>query len=317
MALLDPVGELSYGCPLTLRMAGAESNVAIGLARLGVPVRWISRLGADPLGDVIVDALAGEGVDVSLVRRDTEAPTGLFYKIRHRGHTQITYFRAGSAASRLEVGDVPDNSLDGVSLVHLTGITLGLSPSARALAVSLARRARERGITVVFDPNWRVALWPSPTAAATACAELLPYADWVLCGAEEGRLLFGGTTPQATIDAIRRLGAGDAIIRVGAEGAVMVADGRAVTIAPERLVDVVDEVGAGDAFAAGFAYGLLTGWPVHEAVQFANCLAGAALEGSGDWETLPRLNATDPGATGLSTCGAAPPGGSLSIEKED
>jgi len=285
--MLDPVDELTYGCRLTLRMAGAESNLAIGLARLGVPVRWVSRLGNDALGDVIVDTLAREGVDVSGVIRDAGAPTGLFYKARHGGRTAVGYLRAGSAASRLAPGDVPDDALDGVDLVHLTGITIGLADSVRALVVDLARRARERDITVIFDPNWRPALWPDVSAARVACAEVLPYADWVLCGAEEGRLLFGGTTADATIVAIRDGGARDAVVRIGAGGAVLLVDGAAITVPPERVVDVIDEVGAGDAFAAGFAYGLLNDWDPLEAAVAGNRLAAASLEGPGDWETLP------------------------------
>lgn len=290
MVLLDPAGPLVYGCPLTLRMAGAESNVAIALSRLGVGVRWISRLGEDPLGDVVVETLTAEGADASFVRRDPAAPTGVFMKLRADGRTRVQYYRHGSAAAGLQVADVPDHALDGVELVHLTGITMALSPSACALVADVARRAAERGITVVFDPNWRAPLWASPEAAAAAFAEVLPHADWVLCGAEEGQTLFGGDTPAETIAAIRAHGAGDAVVRVGARGALVVGVDGPVTIAPERVVDVVDDVGAGDAFAAGFAFGLLRADEPHEAVRWANRMAAAALAGSGDWETLPSLH---------------------------
>jgi 2-dehydro-3-deoxygluconokinase len=294
MGLLDPDGDLAYGCSLTLRMAGAESNVAIALTRLGVPVRWISRLGADPMGDVILQTLAREGVDVSLVRREPEAPTGLFYKARVAGTTQVRYYRAGSAASHLRAGDAPDIAFAGVDLVHLTGITMALSPTARDFVIDLAQRARQRGLTVVFDPNWRPALWESPETARAACAEVLPYADWVLCGADAGALLFGTETPAATIAAIRAGGAGDAVVRVGADGAVVLVGGEPTIVAPERTVEAVDEVGAGDAFAAGFAFGLLRGRAPAEAVRSAHRLAAAALEGTGDWETLPFLADLEP-----------------------
>jgi 2-dehydro-3-deoxygluconokinase len=298
MALLDPHGDLAYGGSLTLRMAGAESNVAIALARLGVPARWISRVGADPMGDVILQALAREGVDVGLVGREPDAPTGLFYKARVGGVTEVRYYRAGSAATRLRAGDAPDAAFDGVALVHLTAITMAISPTARDFVIDVARRARDRGLTVLFDPNWRPALWESPAAASAACAEVLPYADWVLCGADEGRLLFGAETPAATIAAIRAGGAGDAVVRVGAGGAVVLAGGEPTTVPPERLVDVVDEVGAGDAFAAGFAFGLLRGDEPAEAVRTAHRLAAAALEGTGDWETLPFLADLEPEIAG-------------------
>jgi 2-dehydro-3-deoxygluconokinase len=268
-------------------LAGAESNFAIALARLDVPVRWVSRLGADPFGDMILERLRVEGVDVRLVGRDERAPTGIYYKTRAGSGTSVRYYRQGSAASRLAPGDVPDTALNGVALVYLTGITMALSSSAAEFVEDLARRARARGAIVVLDPNWRPALWDGPASAAAALSHVLPYADWVLCGAEEGRLLFGGESPAATIAAIRDAGAGDAVVRVGAAGAVLLAEGGPITVAPERAVTVVDEVGAGDAFAAGFAYGLLHGRAPTDAVRLANRLAAAALEGTGDWETLP------------------------------
>jgi 2-dehydro-3-deoxygluconokinase len=291
MALVDPGGPIAYGCSLTLRMAGAESNVAIALRRLGVGVRWVSRLGSDPLGDLIADTLAAEGVDTSLVFRDPDAPTGLFIKLRTVSATTVQYYRAGSAASRLRTGDVPDTALDGIELVHLTGITMALSASAHETVVDVARRARARKTRVVFDPNWRPALWATSDEAASAFNEILPYADWVLCGAEEGRILFGGTTPAETIAKIRARGAGDAVVRIGAGGAQLLGPAGAITVAPAAMVDVVDEIGAGDAFAAGFEFGLLQALPPREAVVEANRIAAAALTGTGDWETLPSLGA--------------------------
>jgi 2-dehydro-3-deoxygluconokinase len=276
MALLDPLedGPLRLGMPLTLRFAGAESNFAVALARLGVDVAWISRLGRDPFGDLIEAGLEAEGVDLRWVRRD-EAPTGLFVKWRDDGRSSVTYRRAGSAASRLAPGDVPDEALDGVRLVHLTGITMAISGSARELVLDVARRAKERGAVVTFDPNFRPALPDTPEAAAERQRAVLEHVDWYLCGEGEAELLWpGGEIPVRSVK------------RVGARGAVV--DG--VVVPPPRAATVVDEVGAGDAFAAGFVYGLLQGWPPVECVRAANVVAAGALAGTGDWETLPRLD---------------------------
>jgi 2-dehydro-3-deoxygluconokinase len=275
MALLDPVeeGELRLGMPLTLRFAGAESNFAVALARLGVDVAWISRLGRDPFGDLIEAGLKQEGVDLRWVARD-DAPTGLFCKWRSGGRSTVLYRRAGSAASRLRPGDVPDEALEGVGLVHLTGITMALSDSARELVLDLARRARERGACVLFDPNYRPALPDTPAAAAARQRAVLPYVDWYLCGETEAELLWpDGEIPARTV------------IRAGGRGAIV--DG--VEVAPPRTVAVVDEVGAGDAFAAGFAYGLLQGWAPPACARAGHVIAACALAGTGDWETLPRL----------------------------
>jgi hypothetical protein len=147
MALLDPDhhGPPRCGARFTLRVAGAESNVAIGLARLGVEARWLSRLGEDELGAAVRAALDAEGVDLGWTVSDAQGPTGLFLKVRSDGRSSVVYYRSGSAASRLGPGDVPDEALEGVDLVHLTGITLALSAGCRELVLDLARaRARAR-----------------------------------------------------------------------------------------------------------------------------------------------------------------------------
>jgi 2-dehydro-3-deoxygluconokinase len=285
MALLDPVsdGELALGDLLRLRFAGAESNFAVGLARLGVEVAWISRLGADRPGALVREALAAEGVDVRWVAEDPEAPTGLFYKWRAEGRTSVAYYRRGSAASRLTVSDVPDEALRGAALVHLTGITMALGEGPRELVVDVARRARAAGAVVTFDPNHRPALWESPAAAAAAMAPVLEQVDWLLCGAGEAETVFGTADPA-------RLGAPGVVVRAADRGSLVSAGGVVVTVEPQRAEEVVDEVGAGDAYAAGFVYGLLQGWPPAACARAGHVIAGWALRGTGDWETLPRLD---------------------------
>jgi 2-dehydro-3-deoxygluconokinase len=291
MALLDPVrdGELELGATLTLRIGGAESNFAVALARLGVGVRWISRLGADPLGQVIAQTLTREGIDLAFVRRDEAAPTATFFKWRSGGRSSVLYYRRGSAASGLTAADVPDEALEDVELVHLTGITMALAPAARELVVDLARRARERGSTVLFDPNWRPALWSSPREADAAQREVLPFVDWYLCGEEEGALLLGVGSPEATIEAVRAAGARDAVVRLGVRGALLRDGDGFLVVAPEQEEQVVDEIGAGDGFAAGFAYGLLHGFAPSECARIGNLIAATTLRGTGDWETTPYL----------------------------
>jgi 2-dehydro-3-deoxygluconokinase len=286
MALLDPVedGELGAGTRFELRVAGAESNFGIALVRLGVPVTWVSRLGADPLGDLVADTLAAEGLDLRYVRRDPARPTGVYFKQRVDGRTSVFYYRAGSAASALEPGDVPDDAFDGVRLVHLTGITTALGDGPRALVVDVARRARERGCVVLFDPNFRPALWPDGAAAADAQRTVLPFVDWYLCGLDEGRALWGADTAEELAAAVGTR----VVARIGERGALVVDGGAPVEVAPEALEAVRDEIGAGDGFAAGFAFGLLNGWATHECAHAGNRIAAAALRGTGDWETFPR-----------------------------
>jgi 2-dehydro-3-deoxygluconokinase len=282
LGLFDPdePGPLRLGMPLTLRFAGAESNVAIALARLGVAVRWISRLGDDPIGGLVVSSLGREGVDTRFVIRQS-GRTGAFVKWREGNRTSVLYHRAGSAACDLSPRDIPDAALEGIRLVHLTGITMAISESARELVLDLARRARERGITVVFDPNFRPALPDTPAAAAARQLAVLEYADWYLCGLDEGNTLWGTDSAAALAEAIPL----KSVIRLGAAGALVGGE----RVAPPAEVAVVDEVGAGDAFAAGFVFGLLRGWEPPACVRAANLLAAKALAGTGDWETLPQL----------------------------
>ena len=288
MALFDCEGvqEPELDSRFRLRVAGAELNFAIGLTRLGVPVRWISRVGQDVFGQAVLAVLDAENLDTSYVRRDDRAPTGIFFKWRTVHGSSVLYSRRGSAASLLETGDLTSAVYEGVRLVHLTGITMALSESARKLVTELATQARKRELIVTFDPNWRSQLWPSPAVAADAFREIFPLVDYVLCGLQEGSSLFGTQTVEELRQELQRAGAGDAVIRIGARGAM--AAGQEVP--PTRLVEVVDEVGAGDAFAAGFAYGLLAGWDETRATRMANLIAAAALEGSGDWETLPFID---------------------------
>ena len=289
MALLDPKadGLIASGMEFSLRVAGAESNFAIALRRLGIDVTWVSRLGADALGDVVNTALEDEGLDLSHVQRD-DAPTGLFFKLRAEGKSSLLYYRKGSAASHLEPADVPDNALEGAALVHLTGITMALSESARRTVVDVARRAHMRGIPVIFDPNYRPALWSGPDEAAAAHEEVLGFVDWYLCGLEEGNLIWGTSDEGELFDALNLKGL-HAVVRVGRKGALVHDVSSVTTVAPDRLERVLDEVGAGDAFAAGFVYGLLNRWQPTDCARAGNTIAARALRGTGDWETLPYL----------------------------
>lgn len=291
MALMDPLedGAPALGSRFRVRIAGAETNYGIGLSRLGVAVRWISKVGEDPWGEMIVDTLRAEGIDLGYVQKERKAATGLFFKWRRAGKSYVVYYRNGSAASLLGPGNVPDDALEGVVHVHLTGITMAISETARELVLDLAQRASQRGITVSFDPNYRPALWTSPKAALDAQLPVLSFVDWYLCGFEEGHLLFGIDGEQQLEDLVRDAGVRNLAVRVGERGALVRDGGRLVTVPPVKLETVLDEVGAGDGFAAGFTYGLLEGWPPPHCARAGNLIAAAALRGTGDWETLPYL----------------------------
>jgi 2-dehydro-3-deoxygluconokinase len=291
MVLLDGVEcGLTLGAPFRLRIGGAESNFAVALCRLGVATTWISRVGADGLGDFLLGLLDAEGVDLRFVRREPDAPTGVFFKWHESGESRVLYRRAGSAASRLEPGDIVEDAFEGVAVVHLTGITSALSDGAHRTVVKVAEEANRRGLFVTFDPNYRPALWASPREAAARQREILPHVDHYLCGEAEGNLLFETGTLEGLRESALRAGAGEVVVRVGARGAVVWEEGSKVTVPPARLEQVVDEIGAGDGFDAGYVLGLLRGWSPTDRARAGNLIAARALLGTGDWETYPRLS---------------------------
>jgi 2-dehydro-3-deoxygluconokinase len=276
------------GSVLPVGIGGAESNVAIGLARLEVPVTWISRVGDDAFGSLVTREIRAEGVRV-LAAVDVGAPTGLMVKEQSQGTPRrVRYDRHGSAASRLTLADLGAAAITDARVLHLTGITAALSATALDTVRAAVAIARSAGTLVSFDVNYRSALWP-PGRAATVLAELCRSADLVFAGIDEAALVLGDTTPgdpEALGKALRTLGARTVVIKLGAAGALAVTDDETVN-APTDAVDVVDPVGAGDAFVAGYLSALVEGLSVTDCLRRGNQIGGAVCQVPGDWEGLP------------------------------
>jgi 2-dehydro-3-deoxygluconokinase len=287
MALLTAphTGLLRHATSLNLSCAGAESNLATGLARLGYRVAWIGRVGDDEFGALVRRTLAAEGIDARIVV-DPRAPTGLMVKSRRTSAvTHVNYYRAGSAGSRLCPDDVDTDLIAGARVLHLTGITPALSDSAREAVHHALRTARSAGVPVSLDLNYRKLLWPERECAAVL-GPLVAQADLVFATEPEARLLVTGADPIELGRGLAAIGAGEVLIKRGAQGAVAVVDGTAL-VAPVFPVTEVDPVGAGDAFAAGYLGALLDG-AVPERRLADAALAGAfAVTVPGDWEGLP------------------------------
>jgi 2-dehydro-3-deoxygluconokinase len=255
---------------------GAESNVAGHVAALGHPAAWFSRLGADPLGDRILQHLTARGIDVSTVIRDAAHPTGLY--VKDPGHG-VHYYRAGSAASFLGAADADAVDLDGVRVLHVSGITAVISPSAAEFLERITARARESGVRVSFDVNHRPALWDAETAGAA----LLPFAeraDIVFVGRDEAERLWG----TVTADEVRALlpGVRELVVKDGAHGATTFSGSDEVFV-PALQVDVVEEVGAGDAFAGGYLAALLDDASIDERLRAGHARAALVLATTSDW----------------------------------
>jgi len=281
----DRPGPLDSARAHTLSFGGAESNVAIGLVRLGARASWVSLLGDDPLGDLITRELRAEGVAVHAPRR-SDRPTGIMHKHRRTtGMATVSFWRAESAASRLAPTDVPDALLATADVVHLTGILAGLGPDSLACAQDTARRARAVGTRVSFDVNHRTSLWRGRDARA-AYRDLAAAADVLFAGEEEAAILVGAGTPGELAERLRALGPREVVIKRGAAGA-FADDGVDRLDLPAVTVDAVDTVGAGDAFVAGYLSLRSEETTLAERAQRAVAAGAFACLSSGDWEGAP------------------------------
>ena len=301
MALMaaEHFGPLQHSPTLSLGLGGAESNVAIGLRRLGVDVTWISRVGADSLGDLVLREIGAEGVRV-VASRDPEAPTGLMVKERRTSvQAKVWYYRAGSAAARMGVDDVDFDLIREAALLHLTGITPALSASMAEVTFEALRVARAAGVLISFDLNYCGRLWSREQAGETY-RQIIPLVDLVFGGDDEVAIAVGDSdSPAELARRLVSLGAGEAVIKLGAAGALAVVGDReyAQSAVP---VTVVDTVGAGDAFVAGYLADYLLGADVPARLATAATAGAYACLVSGDWEGLPRrdelagLSATEP-----------------------
>ncbi|BDZ64086.1 sugar kinase [Agromyces mangrovi Wang et al. 2018] len=297
------IGSLVTVGDLVVGTGGAEGNVAIGLARLGTPVTWLGRVGDDGFGRRVVRELRAEGVDV-VAPVDAGAPTGLLVKSTPAaGRTDVAYYRAGSAGSRLEASDLDAVDVAEFALVHVTGITPALSASASGAVDALVARAVAAGVPVSFDVNHRSSLWADADAAAERYRALAAQASVVFAGDDEAALLVGPGSPEELAERLAGLGPAEVVIKLGAEGALVRTgagavdggtrhDGRAADSdgTPQVLrraavpVEVVDTVGAGDAFVAGYLAERVAGLPVAARLATAVRTGAAACTHPGDWE---------------------------------
>ncbi len=269
--------------------AGAELNVAIGLARLGLRVGYLSRVGSDSFGRHLLGVLAEEGIDHRHVAVDPQHPTGFMLKSRSDDGSdpQIEYFRRGSAASRMQVSDLQVDYCASARHLHLTGIFVGVSPSTHALVFELAAQARKAGLTISFDPNLRPALWPSKAEMIDCMNRLAALSEWVLPGLEEGRLLTGAQSAEGIADFYLVRGAKGVVIKLGPEGAYYATATERGQVPGVKVARVVDTVGAGDGFAAGVVSGLLEGLSLEAATARGNAIGARVVQFPGDCDGLP------------------------------
>ena len=278
MALLTPHGAtpLTDAESLRLTVGGAESNVAAHVALLGHHAAWVSALGDDPLGHRVRRTLTELGVDTGWVTLDPDAPTGVYFKDPGHG---VHYYRAGSAASRMNPRSVATIPLEDAEIVHISGITPALSQDCAAMIDAIVDRvAAADGAALSFDVNHRAALWAAPVAAPVLLA-LANRSDIVFVGLDEAQTLWGCETPEdvrALVPAPAHL-----VVKDGDVGATEFSPEGAEFV-PAIPTEVVEAVGAGDAFAAGWLAARLAGAPPQERLQSGHERAHLVLQSTED-----------------------------------
>lgn len=291
LLVADRPGPLEHAGAFYKRSAGAETNVAIGLARLGLKVGWASRLGTDSMGRYLLDAMSHEGIDCTHVVRDASQKTGFQFKgkVTDGSDPPVEYHRQDSAASRMAACDIDEDWLLSARHLHATGVFAALSATTLPAARKTMDLMRAAGRSVSFDPNLRPTLWASPELMRDTINELATRADWVLPGLEEGRFLTGQDTAQGIARFYRKRGASLVIVKLGREGAYFegeagIGSGHVPGFA---VAEVIDTVGAGDGFAVGVISALLEGLSVPEAVKRGAWIGARAVQVPGDNEGLP------------------------------
>jgi 2-dehydro-3-deoxygluconokinase len=282
-------GPLDVASHFARVTAGAELNVAIGLARLGLRVGYLSRLGDDSFGRFLVSALDREGIDRRMVAIDPAHPTGFMLKSRSDDGSdpKIEYFRRGSAASQVQAGQFDAGYCASARHLHLTGIYVGVSSSTREAVFELAARARQAGQSISFDPNLRPTLWSSRAEMVDVLNRLAAFGDWVMPGLGEGQILTGRDDPKGIADFYLERGAQGVVVKLGAAGAYWATQIDQGTVPGMPVARVIDTVGAGDGFAAGVVSGLLDGLSIAEATARGNAIGARVVQFPGDADGLP------------------------------
>ncbi|WP_077302619.1 sugar kinase [Virgibacillus pantothenticus] len=269
------------------KIAGAETNTLIGLSRLGHQTGWVSQLGDDELGAMVLKEVRGEGVDTTYVKLDSTKNTGIFFKeIADSSDVRVFYYRKKSAASFMNPEILNESYIANAKYLFISGITPAISKTCRKTIFRAIQIAQENDVQIVFDPNVRRKLWEEKEAKETLL-QIIEQSDIILPGKNEGKFIFGDENCEQIGKACIKLGAKLAVVKLGDQGAYFTTKNSEGYVPAYPVPKVIDPVGAGDAFATGLLSGLLDKLSIKDAVDRA-CLTGAiATTFTGDYEGLP------------------------------
>jgi len=281
-------GPLRHVVYFEKHAAGAEANFAIGMSRLGFKVGFITRVSDDEFGKYILGVLRSEGIDVSRVKVDREARSGIYFIQRNYpipGRSSVIYYRKESAASRLSVDDIDPDYIRKAKLFHLTGITPALSKSCREASFKALDVAYHSDVKISIDTNIRLGLWSKEEARETLMP-MLKKANIILIEPQDAEILLKKREPKEIAEDLLSMGAEVVVVKLGAEGAFACTEDEEA-MKPAFRVPIVDVTGAGDAFAAGFISSLMRGKTLEEALEAGNAAGALAITVKGDFENIP------------------------------
>lgn len=297
MIVFNPVLDLSFiDSPIFMKqIAGAESNFAIGLSRLGHRVGWVSRVSNDSLGHYMINKIRGEGVDTSQVQFDNNAPTGLMIKEPlFNQQMNIHYYRRNSAASKMDISILNEKYFQGAKYLFITGITLALSESCKNTIFEAVYLAKKFGINTIFDPNIRLKLVKNMEEYKTILNETTRLVDIFLPGINEAQLLTGFEKPEDIVNYYLELNPNlEIVVKLGEHGCFYANNKELYYVKGDKVENIVDPIGAGDAFAAGLTGALLEGKSMKQALEQANLIGSIIVQTSGDVEGFPFKNQLD------------------------
>jgi 2-dehydro-3-deoxygluconokinase len=282
-------GALSQAGRFTVGWGGDTSNFSVAASRAGGKVGYLTRLGDDEFGESFLELWRREGIDTRHVRKDPEAFTAAYFISRKGKQHYFTYFRRGSAASRMTPADLPEDYIAGARLLHVSGISQAISPSACDTVFAAMAIAKAAGRLVSYDPNFRPKLWPLDRARAII-HQTCRQSDLIFPSLDDARQLTGLDAPEKIAGFYLGLGPQVVVIKLGADGALLATAEGLRTFPPYR-VDSVDMSGAGDTFDGAFVVAFLAVRPVEECMRFANAAAALTTTGLGCVTPVPRHDA--------------------------
>lgn len=265
---------------------GDTSNAAVAAARQGASVGYITAIGQDAPGDSFLRLWAREGVDTATVIRTDRAPTGVYFVTHDAAGHHFLHYRANSPAALYSVQDLPQAAIAAASLLFVSGISQGISASAADAVFAAIDIARQHGVKVAYDTNYRPRLWP-PARAAAVMHAAIAHCDFVFPGLEDALVLTGLSDPDEILDFYLSLGCPVAILKMGGSGAC-VADGTRRVRIPGHRIQAVDATGAGDTFCGSFLARILAGDTPEMAARYANAAAALKCTGYGAVAPIPR-----------------------------